>query len=80
VLWNAETIAAFEACKAELANATLLVYPIEGTTLLLSTDASDTTIGDSLEQVSNDQLLSIAFYSKKLSDTQKKYSTCIESF
>ncbi|XP_018342254.1 PREDICTED: uncharacterized protein LOC108748527 [Trachymyrmex septentrionalis] len=43
-------IAIFETCKAELANATLLAHPIEGATLFLSTDASDTAIGASLEQ------------------------------
>jgi len=49
VPWNAEIIAAFEAYKAELTNAILLAHPIEGATLLLSTDASDTAIADSLE-------------------------------
>ena len=72
--WDAETIAAFETCKAELANAILLAQPIEGITLLLSTDASDTAIGASLKQVSNDKLSSIAFFSKKFSDIQMKYS------
>jgi len=76
VPWNVETLAVFETCKAQLANATVLAHPIEGATLLLSTDASDTAIGASLEQVSNDKLSPIAFFSKKLTDTQKRYSTC----
>jgi len=46
---------------------------IKGVTLLFSTDASD--IGALLEQASNNQHTPLAFSSKKLSDTQKKYST-----
>lgn len=75
VPWTAESINAFKMCKAELANATLLAHPLEGTTLILATDASDTAMGAALEQRNNNTTSPIAFFSKKLSDTQKKYST-----
>ena len=71
---------ALEACKPELANATLLAYLIEGATLFLSTDASDTEIGASLEQVSNNQLSPITFYSKKTLLYTKEIGSTIESF
>jgi len=79
--WNAETIVAFEACKAEFTNAILLAHPIEEATLLLSTDASDTAIGASLEQVNNNQLSPIAFFSKKNFLTHKRNTArTIEAF
>jgi len=75
VPWTTETVNAFNNCKKELTQATLLTHPIEGTTLLLSTGASDTAIGASLEQASDNKLTPLAFFLKKLSETQRKYST-----
>jgi len=80
VSWITETINAFINCKKELTQAILLTHPIEGTSLLLSTDASDIAIGASLEQVSDNKLTLLAFFSKKLSKTQRKYSTYDRKF
>ncbi|XP_011688834.1 PREDICTED: uncharacterized protein LOC105450599 [Wasmannia auropunctata] len=48
--WTPETSTAFEHCKKQLADATLLAHPIENAHLILRTDASDSALGVSLEQ------------------------------
>lgn len=75
VPWYEESINAFENCKTELSQAALLVHPAEASPLLLATDASDTTIGAVLEQIHDNKRQPLAFFSKKLSTAQRKYST-----
>lgn len=70
-----ESSRAFEACKEQLAKATLLVRPLKGAPVAIYTDASNTAIGAVLEQLEQGQWKPIAFYSKKLNDAQLKYST-----
>lgn len=72
--WTAETEQSFEQCKNSLASAALLVYPNENTAMCLTTDASDIAIGAVLEQVQEEELRPIAFFSKKLSSAQRNYS------
>ena len=57
-----------------MANACLLAHPLANTTLTLHTDASDSCMGAVLEQWENDTWTPLGFYSKKLTDTQKRYS------
>jgi len=64
----------FEKCKQQLANATLLAYPITDATLALKTDASNTTMGAVLEQNNNGIWKPLGFFSKKFSSTQENYS------
>jgi len=75
VPWTQESIDAFENCKTELSQAALLAHPTEALPLVLSTDASDAAIGAALEQICNDKQQPIAFFSRKLNSTQKRYST-----
>lgn len=75
VPWTDESIQQFEKCKTDLANAALLCFPKPGLPLSLCTDASDWAIGSVLEQFEDDMWKPIAFYSKKLNETQKGYST-----
>lgn len=75
VPWTEEAIEKFEKCKADLANAALLSFPRSGLPLSLCTDASDFAIGSVLQQYENNSWKPVAFYSKKLNDTQKAYST-----
>ncbi|GBM12232.1 Retrovirus-related Pol polyprotein from transposon 17.6, partial [Araneus ventricosus] len=65
----------FEKCKNDLAKATLLSFPNSELPLSLFTDALDTAIGAVLQQDENSAWQPIAFYSKKLNDTQQNYST-----
>lgn len=75
VQWTPETIQAFEDFKKQLSNATLLAYPREKANLVLKVDASDTCIGGDLHQIANGTLEPLGFFSKKLTDTQKNWST-----
>lgn len=73
--WTTEADAAFEKCKQQLAEATLLAHPMENAPLVLHTDASEKAIGAALEQVHNGMLEPLAFFSKKLNATEINYST-----
>lgn len=74
--WNETSERAFEIVKKELADATLLVHPNEFAQVRLVTDASDTGIGAVVEQKNNKNIWEpLAFFSRKLSPTQQKYST-----
>lgn len=75
LVWTAETEEAFEHCKNQLANATLLAHPSADADLALFVDASDTAVGAALHQVIDGEFQPLGFYSKKLTDTQRKYST-----
>lgn len=72
--WTIDAEKAFNMCKYTLANAVILSHPAEAVPLILSTDASDIAIGAALEQQINGDIKPIAFFSKKLSETQKRYS------
>ena len=73
--WSEDAIAAFDTSKEALAQATLLSHPQLDVPTRLVTDASDVAVGAVLEQQVNDQWLPIAFFSKKLSPAETKYST-----
>lgn len=75
IAWTPEANQAFESCKSQLANASLLAHPLANTTLTLHADASDSSMGAVLEQRENGMWRPLGFYSKKLTDTQKRYST-----
>lgn len=53
---------------------TTLSHPAEAAPLILMTDASDVAIDAALEQHIQDEIKPIAFFSKKLRDTQTRYS------
>ena len=73
--WNPDTEAAFRSAKQTLADATLLAFPASNAELLLTTDASDIVVGAVLEQRLHGHTTPLAFYSKKLSDTERRYPT-----
>ena len=75
ITWTEEATKAFEKCKHDLANAALLCFPTPGLPLSLCTDASDWAIGSVLQQFEEGNWRPIAFYSKKLNDAQRVYST-----
>lgn len=74
VIMTPELLDAFNICKRSLSEATLLVHPDTHAELNILTDASDTAIGAVLQQRSNGKWQPLAFFSKKLSPSQKKYS------
>ncbi|GFX85353.1 retrovirus-related Pol polyprotein from transposon opus [Trichonephila clavipes] len=75
VHWTDDTRRSFEKCKTDLAKAALLSFPRSGLPLSLFTDASDFAVGAVLQQLENEGWKPIAFYSKKLNETQTRFST-----
>ena len=73
--WGPKQDEAFCAAKAALSSAALLAYPAPDAPLRLTTDASSTAVGAVLEQVVGGCPRPIAFFSRKLSDTESRYST-----
>ncbi|GFY06854.1 retrovirus-related Pol polyprotein from transposon opus [Trichonephila clavipes] len=73
--WTDDTRRIFEKCKTDLAEAALLSFPRSGLPLSLCTDASDFAVGAVLQQLENEGWKPIIFYSKRLNETQTRYST-----
>ncbi|CAK1591628.1 unnamed protein product [Parnassius mnemosyne] len=65
---------AFNNCKNSLSEATLMVHPDSQAGLAIHTDASDSAIGAVLQQYQDNEWKPLAFFSKKLSPSQRKYS------
>lgn len=74
VPWTSEAEQAFLRCKNELKDVTTLAHPAESVPLVLTADASDSAIGASLEQYVDAKARPIAFFSRKLDKTQRRYS------
>jgi len=72
--WTDEARQAFENTKQSLTQTTLLAHPRANAKLALFTDASDHSIGAVLQQQHQDGWEPLAFFSKKLSPTEAKYS------
>ena len=73
--WSEEQTNAFEELKKSLVESTLLAHPNSNSFLCLIVDASNFAIGGAVHQLQNDCLQPLAFFSKKLSSSQLKYST-----
>ncbi|GFT87582.1 transposon Tf2-6 polyprotein [Trichonephila clavipes] len=73
--WSSEAITAFQRCKQALADAALLAHPSPSAPLALHVDASDYAIGGALHQVVDSELQPLAFFSRKLTSSEKSYST-----
>lgn len=73
--WTTETTEAFDACRADLTNSTTLAHPISDAQLALHVDASDIAVGGALHQIVGEKMQPLGFFSKKLTDTERKYST-----
>lgn len=60
--------------KHEIANATMLALPIQNAIYNITTDASEIAVGAVLQQYNHGIWEPLAFFSKKLSPTEVKYS------
>lgn len=69
-----DALKAFQDTKESLSNAALLAHPNCGAKLALVSDASDTAIGAVLQQLQDSVWQPLAFFSRKLSPSQQKYS------
>ncbi|GFX31039.1 retrovirus-related Pol polyprotein from transposon 297 [Trichonephila clavipes] len=74
ILWSEESAAAFEKCKKDLADTTVLYHPSAGASLAIVVDALDTVVGAALHQQTSKGWKPLAFFSKTLSPAQRRYS------
>ncbi|GFW40588.1 transposon Tf2-9 polyprotein [Trichonephila clavipes] len=70
--WSSEAITAFQRCKQALADAALLAHPSPSAPLALHVDASDYAIGGALHQVVDSELQPLAFFSRKLTSSDRE--------
>ena len=75
LLWYADATVAFEAAKASLVSVVPLSHPAPGASISLTVDASNSHVGGVLQQYQKGGWSLLAFFSKKLSPAQEKYST-----
>ena len=69
--WGEQEQKAFDAIKKHVSKKVLLTYPDFNKTFQVHTDASDTQLGSIISQDGKP----IAFYSRKLTGTQQRYTT-----
>ena len=74
-VWNKSCGDAFDRLKGILSSYPILRSPNFDKGFVLMTDASDIGVGAVLLQGDGDKMFPIAYFSKKLSDGQRKYST-----
>ena len=75
ILWDEQAEEAFEICKKKLSEVALLAFPDDEADLRLVTDASDMAMGAALEQLEKGIWKPLAFFSRKFTPAQSKYST-----
>ena len=73
--WTSEATASFQDIKNALADASLLIHPKPDAPVKLMTNVSDIAIGVVLQQYLNDTWCPLAYFSRKLTPTEQKYST-----
>lgn len=73
--WGPEQEEAFRTAKETLASATMLSFPAPNAPLRLTTDASSIAVGAVLEQLTEGKPYPLAFFSKKLTKAETRYST-----
>ena len=74
-MWTDRQQTAFEALKACLISAPVLGFPTEDGRFLLDTDASLFTVGGVLNQIQGDREVVIAYSSRSLRLSQRRYCT-----
>ena len=72
--WTPALSQAFEECKVSLSRVAMLSHPDGAAPIALVTDASTTAMGAMLQQRRQNTWQPLAFFSKKLSTAQQKYS------
>ena len=75
VIWNHEAQDSFETLKDKICQRPILKIPDLTEPFVLRTDASDAALGAVLLQEEEGVLKPVAYQSKKLSETEKRYST-----
>ena len=78
--WSPALDSAFHCAKDLLASIPELVNPHPGAQFSLAVDASDSYVGSVLQQLLESSWAPLAFFSKKLSDAELKYSNCSRQY
>ena len=73
--WSTAATDAFARIKRTLADLTLLSHPVPDADLSIMTDASNTAVGAVLQQLVANIWKPIAYYSRKLTPAETRYST-----
>jgi hypothetical protein len=73
--WTVSAQGAFQNAKRLLAAAVPLQHPAPNAELSLAADTSDTHIRGVMQQKSGDHWRPLGFFSRKLTDTESRYST-----
>ena len=73
--WSPERDKAFVDAKTALAKAAMLAHPASSAPIALTTDASDYAVGAVYEQWVGDAWQPLAFFSRQLRPSERKYST-----
>ena len=73
--WTEHHTSAFRTIKEALANASLLHHPHPDAPTCIATDASDVTVGAVLQQHIGSHWCALAYFFRKLTATERKYST-----
>lgn len=74
--WNDSSVESFQDIKQALVNAAVLSYPVSDIPdFQLVTDCSQNAAGAALHQMIDGKPTPIGFFSKKLTDVQRRYST-----
>jgi len=74
LVWTKEAESAFWKSKKILADATLLVYPVSNAPVSIYSDASDISMSGVLQVKINGIWSPVAFFSRRLTAIQQKYS------
>ena len=74
-VWDAGCSAAFLALRASLIDAPILAFPTETGQYVLDTDASNFGLGGVLSQIQDDRELVVAYCSRALRPSQRRYCT-----
>ena len=72
--WNPTLESAFSAAKLLLSAVPVLTHPVSGVAKSWAVDASDSQVGAVLKQRLRGSWAPLAFFSKKLSSAESKYS------
>ena len=75
LIWSSALNSAFIKAKELLSTVPELVHPQPDVPLSLAVDASDSHVGAVMQQLLNNTWSPLAFFSRKLSNAEKKYST-----
>jgi len=73
--WTEEHTAIFNKLKQSLMDATYLAFPSKSGPMTISADASNDAIGACLNQAQSEGVKPLCFFSRKLSATERRYST-----